>query len=143
MTVVAWDGRTLAADKQSTASSCKAAVRKLRRINGCLVGGSGCGAAIMEHMAWLERGAHVEDFPQRLRSDDVPSILLVIDPAGRILSYENGPYPIEMCGSFFAIGGGRDFAIAAMDLGFNAIVACEVAGRHSNGCGMGVDWLSF
>lgn len=143
MTVVAWDGRTLAADKQSTASSCKAAVRKVRHIDGKLVGGSGNAAAIMEHMAWLERGARVEEFPPRLRSDEVPSILLVIEPSGRILSYENGPYPIEMCGPFYAIGGGRDFAIAAMDLGFNAIVACEVAGRHSSGCGMGVDWISF
>lgn len=143
MTVIAWDGRTLAADKQSVSSGLCSLVTKVHRIRNHLVGGSGEAPHVREHIEWFRRGADPSDFPTKIRDEKCPSFLLVITPDRKVLAYEDGPYPVEIESQHYAIGSGRDFAMAAMHLGFDAVRAVEVASALSNGCGGGVDVLEI
>lgn len=143
MTVIAWDGKTLAADRMSSSSGSFMTTRKLQKINGHLVGGAGCSAQVRMHMAWYAAGADPSELPSVIASDDVPSLLLVISPEKRIFLYENGPLPTEFFDPFVAIGSGRDFALAAMHLGYDALMAVNVASRLSTSCGGGYNTLSF
>jgi ATP-dependent protease HslVU (ClpYQ) peptidase subunit len=143
MTVIAWDGRTLAADKLACFGSLRSTVTKLRRINGWIVGGSGDAAAVAEHMAWFQDGGHPEKFPASLREKDCPSMLLSVHPHGQVLKWENCPHPIELQCNRTAIGSGRDYAMAAMHLGCDARRAVEVASELDVSCGMGIDTLTF
>ena len=154
MTVIAWDGKILAADRMAASGAVKNSVTKIRAmtINPAamdmpagkyLVGGAGTASAILEHMAWLQRGADPDDFPDRLRNDDVPSILIAVHESGVILSFEDGAYPIVIEDDHYAIGSGREFALTAMFLGKAADEAVEIACALSPTCGDGVDVLEF
>lgn len=143
MTVIAWDGKTLAGDRQSQAGGMRSAVRKIERIRGHLVGGSGHSDHVREHMAWFADGADPLSFPPSLRADNCPSILLVITPARTVLAYEQTPYPIEILDRHYAIGSGRDFAMTAMFLGFDAVKGVEAANALSTTCGLGCDNLTL
>jgi ATP-dependent protease HslVU (ClpYQ) peptidase subunit len=143
VTVIAFDGKTLAADKQSTSSGMISRVTKIQRIRGHLVGGSGDAPAVNEHKDWFERGADPKEFPASLRADTFPSFLLVVTPDGRLLTYENGPFPIQLEDKHYAIGSGRDYALAAMHLGRTAVEAVQVAIDLCDGCGCGIDTLEL
>lgn len=143
MTVIAWDGTRLAADKQMVMSGMISVTRKIRVVRGHLVGWSGDACECEEHVAWFERGAKPEEFPPNLRSDKYPSMLLVVTPEGKVLSYENNPYPVVVEAKHYALGSGREVALTAMHLGFDAIRAAEIACELTNGCGQGIDVLLF
>lgn len=140
MTTVAWDGRTLAADKRVSFGSRIATVTKVHRVNGHLVAGAGSSAQINEMIEWFRHGARPETFPAKQRTDDGIS-LLVITPEGKALQYSNTPYPIEHGDSRVAIGSGCEFAMAAMHCGKTAREAVEVAAILDSNTGNGVDVL--
>jgi len=137
MTVLAWDGRTLAADKQATNCGLKRAVTKVFRVGDLAVGFSGSYDQAMEMLDWVRSGRKVEAFPATQRGDNWCSTL-VID-GGRILLYERTPYPLLIEDPVFASGSGRDFAIAAMYCGLDARRAVAVACQFETDCGMGID----
>jgi hypothetical protein len=143
MTCIAWDGRTLAADRLSVSSGLKAEVTKVRRIGGCLVGGSGDAPLTREYMDWFARGADPTNFPASLRDEKCPSFLLVVTPDRKVFAYENCPFPLEIESPHYALGSGRDFAMAAMHLGHDARKAVEVAIALNNGCGGGIDSMEL
>lgn len=141
MTVIAWDGKTLAADKMASDpwTHCNR-TRKIHRLRGLLVAGTGDCALLREKMAWFEAGAKVEEFPAAARANENTD-LLVIGPQGRIRLYQNSPYPVEFEQPIFALGSGKEAALAVMMLGHDARKAVEIASAVSNGCGNGVDVL--
>lgn len=141
MTVIAWDGKTMAGDKRTNFGGLHATTTKVYRVNGCLVGCSGNTAQIYEMHRWLADGAKREDMPAIQRDIDKCVSMLVVEPTGRILQYENSPEPMVIENGNWAIGSGRDFAMAAMHLGHSARVAVEVASALDNGCGNGIDEL--
>lgn len=140
MTVIAWDGKMLAADKQVTLSGLMRTATKIRRIDDLLVGVSGNVCAASEIFAWVERGRNPQDFPKLQESEDDYANLLVIEN-GRVLTYARSPLPWEYEDSLFAIGSGREFALAAMYCGKNAQEAVEIASHFEASCGKGVDVL--
>lgn len=143
MTVVIWDGKTLAADKQATNAGLKRRVTKLRRIRGHLCAVSGDFDYAQEVFHWFESGADPANYPACQRTENWVSFL-VITPDRRILKYERSPYPADFTGDgVYAMGSGRDFAIAAVYLGFDAVKGVEVASVFEAGCGLGCDYLSF
>lgn len=144
MTVIAWDGTTLAGDKLANMAGLRVSVTKIHRIAGCLVGSSGSSAEANELMAWFSRGADPKDFPEARRDSENWSGLLVIRPDLTVLKYEHTPYPVILDpGQKVGIGSGRDFAIAAMHFGANAETAVLVTNRLCSDCGLGVDTLTF
>jgi 20S proteasome alpha/beta subunit len=143
MTCVAWDGVTLAADKQATSSGCAMTVTKIVRTEaGELLAVSGDFDVGQALMAWYQKGAAPEAFPDnRDSSGDYRARLLVIDAGPRIRIFESTPHPITFEDRCYAMGSGRDYALAAMHLGRSARKAVEVACALDTGCGNGIDTL--
>ncbi len=144
MTVIAWDGRTLAGDRESGSQYIKCtAATKVYRINGCLVGCAGTGAINAQWREWFRAGAKPEDFKAPLNDADNFTHALVIQPDGRIHLYQRTPYPIEMHGPFAAVGSGQEAALAVLHMGGDARKAVEIASIVCAGCGGGVDTLEL
>lgn len=140
MTIIAWDGKTLAADKQSTDSGLRRSVTKIRRTpDGCLLGAAGNSNICEALRRWFEAGAKAEDFPDK----DKTSHLLVIHPDGKTDFYDGHWVPVTFESKRVAIGSGRDYAEAAMYLGKNAVEAVNVAIHFDSSCGNGMDTLEF
>jgi 20S proteasome alpha/beta subunit len=143
MTTICWDGTTLAADKRATNGGLIFTVTKIFRVRGCLVSAAGDFDRIMESIAWFADGADPAKLPPHHRSNDDYVGLLVIWPNGLIEKYERGPVPYKIESPFFAVGSGRDFAMAAMHLGKTAVEAVEVAMALDAGTGNGIDTLTL
>lgn len=143
MTVVAWDGKTLAADKMGDAGGLKRTTTKIRRFDGGLFGSAGTASRGAEIFAWIEAGADPDKVPAfQLSPDDYQSVMVVRND-GTVWVYGCSAHPFQMEDPFHAIGSGRDFAIAAMHLGCNSEQAAGVACRYESGCGMGIDTLEL
>jgi 20S proteasome alpha/beta subunit len=140
MTVIAWDGKTLAADRQSTDVGLRRSVTKISRAgDGSLMGAAGQSHICRALRAWYDAGARPEDFPDK----DKTSHLLVISTKGEMRVYDGHPVPAVFEVERMAIGSGRDYAEAAMFLGKTAREAVEVACHFDNGCGNGIDTLEL
>lgn len=149
MTVIAWDGTTLAADREASDAWMKCgSVVKIHEIRGHLAGCSGAAADAEEILAWFCEGGDPATFPAALRGKESVK-MLVVTPERRVRVYDNSPYPIEYCeaahgiGTRMAIGGGREAAMAAMLAGCGARRAVEIAALVSVGCGNGIDTLEL
>lgn len=143
MTVIAWDGKTLAADKRATNGTSISSITKIYCVDDFLVGISG-GMSLGAHfLAWVKEGRKPDKFPGELKDKDDWVPALVIEPDGKILKYERTAYPMVIEDKFHAIGCGRDYAMAAMLLGKSAKEAVKVASQLDSSCGNGVDTLTF
>lgn len=144
MSVIAWDGKTLAADRRACIGGLVRTTTKIRRGRmRALLGYSGDADAGEELAAWWEAGADPGAFPAAQRARDSFGATLLVIEAGGILTYERTPYPVRFHRQLFAIGSGRDFALAAMHLGKNAAEAVGVACHFDSSCGNGVDTLAL
>lgn len=145
MTIIVWDGKTLAADKQSTANGQKIKSTKIFKWKGHLVGGSGTGVLNEAMFQWFKDGADPDKFPDYIEVDsEDDSHLIVITPKGKILNYENNPYPMDFTeNGKLAIGCGAPYAYAALSMGADAVRAVEVAIENDTNCGMGIDTLTL
>lgn len=143
MTCIAWDGKTLAADKRACYGVMICTVTKIERVNDLLVGAAGELTFCRQLIAWVRSGRDPKDFPAIQSSKDDWQPLLVIETDGTPSLYERSPYPIRYEQQHVAIGSGREFARAAMHLGCDARKAVEVACALDNGCGNGIDTLEL
>lgn len=144
MTVIAWDGKTLAADKLACMGSTRHTTTKIFRTrDGGLAGYAGDASFGEQVLAWYQQGAVVSSFPPSQRDKDDWAGLIVIKPNRPILRYERTPHPVTFHDTHFAIGCGREFAMAAMFLGCDARRAVEVASALDVNCGGGIDTLQF
>jgi ATP-dependent protease HslVU (ClpYQ) peptidase subunit len=142
MTVVAWDGRTLAADKRATGAGMKSTATKIHRLPDGLVGFSGGGAHAAELLNWFFGARNPDTYPRR--DDDEGAGSLMINSAGAVFMYSaNSPFPERIEDPFFARGSGRDYAMAAMHLGCDSRRAVEVACAFDVYCGNGIDTLEL
>ena len=144
MSVIAWDGERLAADKRACLGTLIRTTTKIFRVGDALTGYAGDADGGEELLAWFKDGSDPAKFPPSQRDKDSWAGLLVIRREGsEILKYERTPYPIKFPPQQFAIGSGRDFALAAMRCGRDAVGAVDIACIFDTGCGNGVDVLSF
>ena len=140
MTVIAWDGETLAADQRASLGSFYRTTQKIFVVRDCLVGYAGDSDYAEALLEWYRTGADPEKYPN-MDNKDAWRSLLVIEPSKKILKYERTPYPVRFPHQQFAIGSGRDFAMMAMRLGKTAAEAVELTAEFDSGCGNGVAWL--
>ena len=147
MTVIAWDGTTLAADKLMCCGNTKKTVTKIfkKDIAGecCLLAITGNLSVGMETLDWYLSGAHCSEYPPANRSVDSGASLIVIKKDGSVLKYESSPSPFKNEGPFCAFGSGEETALAAMECGANAQRAVEVTCKYNAGCGNGIDTLTL
>ena len=145
MTCIAWDGKTLAADRQSTGANTRLAITKIAKVHTedgpVLIGVAGRAVDMQAFFHWAKTGFDLGAWPEALK--ECGSEALVILPSGQTLTYEDSPYPIVFHEQQRAIGSGMHFALAAMHLGKNARQAVEVACALDVACGMGIDTLTF
>ncbi|MDR2213955.1 MAG: hypothetical protein LBE21_10075 [Pseudomonadales bacterium] len=141
MTVIAYDGKTVAADKRGI-DGC-GLVRTVTKIfrrerDGLVAAITGTHAVGLEMYEWWRSNSNDKDFPVSAREDDAS---LIIIGGGRVLVYTVGPQPVTQEEDQVAFGSGRDFALAAMALGKTAVEAVELACRFQSDCGNGIDTL--
>jgi ATP-dependent protease HslVU (ClpYQ) peptidase subunit len=148
MTVIAFDGKTLAADRQATEGGLRHITTKIKRINkgkfkGYLMAGAGCTSQANQMMSWFELGAEPDAFPKYQDTEDLSAQLLVISPAKEIFRFDFNPIPSVFYDEIYAMGSGRDVAMGAMVMGADAKQAVEVASEICAGCGLGVDVIQL
>lgn len=112
-------------------------VKKVRKINGCLVAGAGRLASIYLFFDWFQNWSdaqvvqsespHVQVLvPEGIDDEDFTG--LVIFPDETIFLYEGGKKSYQLSDvSYYAIGSGADFALAALDAGATPEEALAVA----------------
>lgn len=139
MTVVAWDGTTLAADRRTTCGGLIRETTKIWRIGKLLVGGAGELGTVCSLRDWVAGGCDPERAPKYDAEPDAE--LLVIHPDGATYRYYAGVTPFRCESRAKAIGSGAPYAVTAMHLGRSAEEAVHIASELHNGCGNGVDTL--
>lgn len=143
MSVIAWDGTTLAADKRYVSVGLHRRGTKIFRVGRELLGFSGNGAEGHDMLQWALGGFKPDQFPINQRDEKLWAPTMVISPSGQIRIYERSPYPWVVENKHHAIGSGRDYALAAMHLGRTSAQAVEIASMFEVGCGDGVDELTL
>jgi len=141
VSVIAWDGKTLAADRQATSGNLRRTTTKITRHGDVLIAGTGTQSSTQAVREWILEGANPSSFPS-LPADD-PSAVWVINRNGTVVKFENSPFGMVYHDKVFAEGSGRDFALGAMFMGADAVKAVEVACVYDIYCGGGIDTLSF
>lgn len=142
MTVIAFDGRYVAADRQATSSGLKGAMTKLFVHEGKVLAFNGCADHGLMLLLWYKSGALPATFPAE--ADEKKNAHMLVFERGRHPQvFENRPVPMIREDAFTADGHGRDFAMAAMHLGKSAKEAVELANIYDAYCGMGVDVIDL
>lgn len=149
MTVIAWDGKTLASDKQACSGGAKARVQKIWRTDdGHLVGGTGNAVHVRMVLDWFRAGCVAEDYPKVVTDayeadkDTCDFFAIGTDGSIRVWGPTHMPMTFE-AGQKMAFGSGSEAANAAMVMGADAVRAVEVACEVNVYCGMGVDMLTL
>lgn len=147
MTVIAWDGKTLSADKQSDQCGTRRAVTKIHRASNspfgpCLVAISGSIPEGMEKLDWFIGGARPQDFRDKWRGHESDAFLHVFCESG-VYRFEGGPIGFRAEDSLYAGGSGADVAMGAMLAGADARTAVEIAIKARTDCGAGIDCLTL
>jgi ATP-dependent protease HslVU (ClpYQ) peptidase subunit len=141
MTVIAWDGETLAADRRATSGGGIArTVTKIQKHGDVLLGVTGNWDVAAEMREWFKAGAVPADFPAKARDGD--ATLIVIRRSG-IETFIEGPYSMPLEEEKAAWGSGRDYAEATMYLGGSAVQGVQVASHFQTDCGNGFDTLTL
>lgn len=144
MTVIAWDGRTLAADRRMTSGwSVVGQVTKIFKCGDVLLALSGNYSHALAIKGWYLGGAERASFPPH--TGDCAGRLLVIHRSGRICEYDGTPDQQEYYALYngVATGSGSNEALVAMYCGKTAREAVEIAGLFDVSCGNGIDTLTF
>ncbi len=141
MSVIAWDGRTVAADRQVTENDIPSLCRKIMRIRGgdivAFVGDMRHG---LELVAWYKAGGHVRVYPKARKADS--ATLIVFCRSGAVYEFDGGPQKMPVADKFMAWGSGKGPALGAMAMGADARRAVKIAIRYNSACGLGVTALA-
>lgn len=140
--MIAWDGKTLAADKMACSAGYGYTVTKVHRLaDGSIVAFSGDGDSAMALLRWLDGDRQPADYPAAQKDND--TCAFVVQPNGCCVSWGKTAHPQIIEDERYAMGHGRDFALAAMHCGKTAREAVEVACRFDVYCGCGIDTLEL
>jgi hypothetical protein len=148
LTVIVWDGHTLAADKRAVNCGQVYTVKKIHAVRGALLATAGNYATGEAMMAWYAAGAEPNRWPRCAESTEQGHLadMWVITLDKRILKYEAQPFPMEIFDGIFCEGSGRAHAYGALGMGATAAqavaIACDPRFGHY-GCGNGIDTLTL
>ena len=135
MSVICWDGKRVAADRQGCIGDTPIISPKLFKVGNRVFGCSGMSAIKFAFKEWVEKGCPADDKP--LLEGNFGIILI----NKKVCWYygEKELYPTEITEPFWAVGSGADYALGAMAMGADAIKAVEIACKFDVYCGGGVD----
>jgi hypothetical protein len=138
MTIVVWDGSTLAVDRGVTDGFTMWEQDKAWRLGDEVVTGVGNMTLVLAMRNWYVSGRDASKFPTEQTMPDRWCEFIVVTTEG-LFRYERSPIPIEHGFHKCAFGYGKDFAYGALAMGATAEQAAHVACKFSPHCGMGVD----
>lgn len=134
MSVVVWDGKSLACDRGVTDGVTLWEYAKLRMFKDYAIAGIGNQTDVKRLMDWYVAGAHPAAYPTGISSADI-----FVARGNTLYHFEKSPYPLHYGDTKVAFGTGKDFAFGALAMGATAAQAVEVACKFSTTCGHGVD----
>lgn len=138
MTVIAWDGKTLAADRQTTRNNVSFDSQKLFVIDdNCAVATYGYRDEGLSLVEWFKCGEKKEDWPEFQKGDNWAGLVVIRD--GKVYEYQQTPNPQPVWANKIAWGAGADVAMGAMAMGADAVKAVEIASQICPSCGFGID----
>lgn len=143
MTTIAWDGKTLAADRNSVYSDIRRTDNKIHRCGEYVYGASGCIPELVLVAEWLTRGASDTDRPYM---QGIPAVFgLAIHASTRRAFVVQGVRPVltPVLDPFTATGSGAAFAISAMYFGKCARDAVQFASVYDVYTGGSVDTVDI
>lgn len=147
MTTICWDGKTMAADRQSTTSGMRHQSPRAKIHQGtyhgmpALFAGAGTvvySAAVLE---WLLLGMPDERKPEMPGNPDSFTVFVATEEG--VFLYVDSLRPVPLGQIKWAIGSGGEYAFGAMAVGANAKKAVEIACAFDVNSGMGVDVLTL
>ena len=141
MTIIVWDGKTLAADRMADDNGQRRTMTKIKRHKDVLLAGTGTAAACGAVMNWFMNGARIDDFP--VLPAEQSCDLWVINKSGAIGKFESCAYPVRFEDAMFACGDGAPYAYGVFEMGGTAVDAVKAAIKHCTSCGGSIDTLSF
>ncbi len=143
MSVIVWDGNILAADCQMVNGNLRSMTSKIRPLHdehNTVLAWVGSQEGGLSLAAWYEAGHRAADWPTSQLDKEDWTRLVVATLKGTWF-YEHLPIAQPVRGKHAAWGSGRDFAMAALMLGANAVKAVEVTNQLCIDCGFGVEWF--
>jgi len=142
MTVIAWDGGSLAVDNLACSGDLGLTLKKYKVLSDNLVvAWAGDHEQGLMLAKWYEEGQKIEDWPAFQRTKDW-SRLVVAGDFG-VGEYEKEPVLQTMEDKYQAWGTGAYFALGAMAMGADSEKAVEVANEFCVSCGKGVSVFHF
>ena len=147
MTTAAWDGKTMAADRQSTTGGMRHQSPQAKIHQGtyhgmpALFAGAGTVVYSASMIEWLLLGMPDERKPEMPESPD--SFTVFVATEAGVFLYVDSLRPIPLGQIKWAIGSGGEYAFGAMDAGASAKRAVEIACDRDTNSGMGVDVLTL
>jgi hypothetical protein len=141
VTVIAYRDGVMAADKLAVRGAIRSNLKTKisRRADGALIGACGSAPLTERYRRWFLEGEDALRRPAMMDGEQSAGAL-VVRPDGGVEEHTHwGVEPME--GPFFAVGCGANFALAAMEMGADAVRAVEVAAKFDIHCGGGVDVL--
>lgn len=132
MTTIAFDGKTMAADKQTSGGYIEGGVTKVRKINGSVYAATGVMEDMQEFFAWIENGG------------DKPKLgdFEALEAKGRNCWWYGEK--LVRCKTTLpaAAGSGARFAMGAMMAGADAKKAVDISAKLDPHTGCGVKTIS-
>jgi len=133
MTIVAFDGKTIAADGLASDGGIVASkdVQKLAVVDNCVIGSGGCHWSALKFIDWWKKGK-VDPYPVL----DEAFCALVVHSDGNAELYGcKFDVGIPLGQRPYVIGCGRDIARGAMAMGADAKRAVEICCELDTACG--------
>lgn len=146
MTTIAWDGRTLAADKGSWSGGLHQPVKKVHRVTASdgrkfLVAFAGDSVFATLVLRWM-RG-EIDHPGQCLDDDKNRDVAVVIDERCCVWRLSSRLVYVPMEGRVHAHGAGQEIALGALMAGADAAKAVRIVAQVSDYAARGVDWVRF
>lgn len=136
MSVIVWDGKTLAVDRGINDGHVSVPVNKSWQLdNGVIIAGVGSVYDIFLMKAWVIEGRNSARFPKV----SPQSHFVIVSPVSGLQRYSAEPIAISHRFHPVALGSGRDFAYGALAVGATAKQAAEAAAKYCVTCSPEID----
>lgn len=138
MSILVFDGLTLAADSQANADHCSFPFPKIMRVEDKLVGAIGPLQSVSRLFDWASNAFLSEPreglSPNKFPTDVKGAQLLVVSKDKGVIRYNGSPTPLLHGMNKIAIGEGAPFAYGALHMGATAEQAVAAAIQFSPHC---------
>ena len=133
MTVIAWDGHTLAADTGIGNGGIFFKGKKIFEVADGWIAVFGNYDHAIAVVQWYNKGAKPTEYPPFANDDSCEFVH--VNRKGELRLYNDTQHvPVSIDNKSFAFGSGREFAIAGMHLGLSAEEAVKLACKFRDDC---------